>query len=260
MDFGVFFCRTGRFRCGFVVLHDNCVTMENSQITEEKMGMNTGAFSAGSHSEVVDLEVKESRLYSASKRLFDLVVGIIVLVLLIPIFPIIAVMIKLDTPGPIFFKQKRVGKNGRIFDFYKFRSMEKEAERKKEEIRDLNEQEGPLFKIKSDPRITNVGKFLRRSSFDELPQIFNVLKGDMSIVGPRPQIPSEVAQYRPWHRRRLDVTPGITCYWQISGRSHIGFEEWMRLDMEYLNSRSFWTDLVIFLKTIPAVIARKGAY
>ena len=119
---------------------------------------------------------------------------------------------------------------------------------------------GPCFKIKSDPRVTCVGKALRHSSLDEIPQIFNVLKGEMSIVGPRPPMPSEVSQYQPWHRRRLEVKPGITCLWQISGRSHIGFDEWMRLDMEYLKTRSFRTDLLIFLKTFPAVIARKGAY
>jgi lipopolysaccharide/colanic/teichoic acid biosynthesis glycosyltransferase len=134
------------------------------------------------------------------------------------------------------------------------------AEEQKAGLGQQNEQDGPVFKIKSDPRITNVGKFLRRSSLDEIPQILNVIKGDMSIVGPRPPLPSEVADYQPWHRRRLEVKPGITCLWQISGRSHIGFNEWMRLDMEYLKTRSFRADLLIFLKTIPAVIARKGAY
>lgn len=134
------------------------------------------------------------------------------------------------------------------------------ADRQKEALTNQNEQDGPVFKIKSDPRITSVGKFLRRSSLDEIPQILNVIKGDMSIVGPRPPLPSEVAGYQPWHRRRLEVKPGITCLWQISGRSQIGFNEWMRLDMEYLKTRSFRADLLIFLKTIPAVIARKGAY
>jgi len=124
----------------------------------------------------------------------------------------------------------------------------------------LNEQDGPVFKARSDPRVTNVGKFLRRSSLDEIPQIFNVVKGEMSVVGPRPPLPSEVEHYQPWHRRRLEVTPGITCLWQISGRSHLSFNEWMRLDMEYMKHRSFKTDLLILLKTIPAVIARKGAY
>lgn len=209
---------------------------------------------------IVNFPIRNSRVYYHSKRLFDLIVGIGVMIVLIPIFPIIAVMIKMDSPGPVFFKQKRVGKDGRIFDFYKFRSMHQKAEIEKERLKQLNEYDGPTFKMKADPRITNVGKFLRRSSFDEIPQIFNVIKGDMSIVGPRPQIPPEVAQYQPWHRRRLEVIPGITCYWQISGRNQIGFDEWMRLDLEYLRTRSMRTDLTILMKTIPAVIARKGAY
>jgi lipopolysaccharide/colanic/teichoic acid biosynthesis glycosyltransferase len=163
-----------------------------------------------------DFEIRESGLYSCCKRAFDLVIGLAALILLIPIFPVIAIMIRLDTAGPVFFRQDRIGKNGRVFKFYKFRSMEKDADEQKLGLREMNEYDGPTFKIKSDPRITSVGKFLRRSSFDELPQILNVLAGDMSIVGPRPQIPSEVAHYQPWHRRRLEVIPGITCYWQIS--------------------------------------------
>lgn len=216
--------------------------------------------SPGLGASITDFEVYDTRFYRAGKRIFDLAVGSLILLLLLPVFPVIAVMIKLDSPGSVFFKQKRVGKDGGIFDFYKFRSMQQSAEEKKEELKDLNEQAGPTFKIRSDPRITSVGKFLRRSSFDEIPQILNVLKGDMSIVGPRPHIPAEVSHYQPWHRRRLEVIPGITCYWQISGRSHISFDEWMRLDMEYLRTRCLRTDLLIFLKTIPAVIARKGAY
>jgi lipopolysaccharide/colanic/teichoic acid biosynthesis glycosyltransferase len=127
-------------------------------------------------------------------------------------------------------------------------------------LRPLSGVDGPVFKIKDDPRITRVGRFLRRSSLDELPQLLNVLKGEMSVVGPRPNLPSEVSQYLPWQKRRLEVTPGITCFWQIAGRSHIGFQEWMRLDLEYVRKRSYITDLKIMLKTVPAVIARKGAY
>jgi len=206
------------------------------------------------------VEVRNSQAYAAAKRAFDLVIGVIAVVLLLPILPLIAVMIKLDSPGPVFFKQDRVGENGKLFKFYKFRSMIHRAESEKHGLTGLNEQEGPVFKIRSDPRITSVGRFLRRSSLDEIPQMFNVLKGDMSIVGPRPPLPAEVANYQPWHMDRLAVKPGITCLWQISGRSQIGFNEWMRLDMEYLKTRSFKTDLLIFLKTVPAVIARKGAY
>lgn len=204
--------------------------------------------------------INNSAVYAVTKRAFDLVVGTLMLILLIPILPLIAVMIKLDTRGPVFFKQDRVGEGGKLFNFYKFRSMIHEADGSKASLIELNEQDGPVFKIRSDPRITSVGRFLRRSSLDEIPQIFNVLKGDMSVVGPRPPLPSEVVNYQPWHMGRLAVRPGITCLWQISGRSQIGFNEWMRLDMEYLKTRSFRTDLLIFLKTIPAVIARKGAY
>lgn len=205
-------------------------------------------------------EIRENLIYRTTKRLFDIVVGFLILILLLPIIPVIALMIRLDTPGPVFFKQNRVGKDGRIFKFYKFRSMLREAEGQQKTVQEFNEKDGPIFKIRSDPRITDVGRFLRRSSLDEIPQILNVLKGDMSLVGPRPPLPGEVQHYRPWHRKRLEVMPGITCLWQISGRSHISFDEWMRLDMEYLKNRSFKTDLMIFLKTIPAVIARKGAY
>lgn len=204
--------------------------------------------------------IHNSSVYVVTKRVFDVVVGTFMLILLIPILPLIAVMIKLDTRGPVFFKQVRVGEGGKLFKFYKFRSMIHEADGSKASLIELNEQDGPIFKIRSDPRITSVGRFLRRSSLDEIPQIFNVLKGDMSVVGPRPPLPSEVVNYQPWHMGRLAVKPGITCLWQISGRSQIGFNEWMRLDMEYLKTRSFRTDLLIFLKTIPAVIARKGAY
>ena len=207
-----------------------------------------------------DFVIRESFAYAVAKRAFDLLVASLALVLLIPIIPLIAVMIKLDTPGPVFFRQRRVGRAGRVFHFYKFRSMFAGADERKKEVEALNEQDGPVFKVRSDPRVTNVGRFLRRSSLDEIPQIFNVVKGEMSIVGPRPPLPSEVESYQPWHRRRLDVTPGITCLWQISGRSHLSFNEWMRLDIEYLKNRSMKTDLLIFFKTIPAVIARKGAY
>lgn len=204
--------------------------------------------------------VNDTRVYTAGKRLFDLAVGLIVFVLVIPIVPLIALMIKLDSPGPVFYRQDRVGKGGRLFRFYKFRSMYRESDRLRAELETKNEQEGPVFKMKADPRITPVGQFLRRSSMDEIPQILNVLRGEMSIVGPRPPLPVEVARYEPWHRRRLDVKPGITCLWQIAGRSQIGFDEWMRLDMEYLRTRSLRCDLTIFLKTLPAVMARRGAY
>ncbi|HXS09167.1 MAG TPA: sugar transferase [Candidatus Krumholzibacteria bacterium] len=207
-----------------------------------------------------DVVLNDTLAYIAGKRLFDLSVGLLAFVFVIPIVPLIALMIKLDSPGPVFYRQDRIGRGGRPFRFYKFRSMYREADRRRTELESRNEQEGPVFKIKADPRITPVGQFLRRSSVDEIPQILNVLRGDMSIVGPRPPLPVEVARYQPWHRRRLDVKPGITCLWQIAGRSQIGFDEWMRLDMEYLRTRSLRTDMAIFLKTLPAVMARRGAY
>ncbi len=204
--------------------------------------------------------VRENRLYLALKRATDIVVALILLILFLPIIPVVTILIKLDSHGSVLYKQKRVGKDGKQFDFYKFRSMVKGAELAINSLRPLIGLDGPIFKIKDDPRITRVGRFLRRSSLDELPQLLNVLKGDMSIVGPRPNLPSEVTHYLPWQKKRLDVSPGITCYWQIAGRSHIGFHEWMRLDLEYIRKRSLATDLKILLKTIPAVIARKGAY
>lgn len=205
-------------------------------------------------------EVGEKRAFSFVKRAIDIIVASMIILLFLPVIPVIVLLVKLDSSGPILFKQRRVGKNGQEFDFYKFRSMFTGAENVISALRPLSGVDGPIFKLKEDPRVTRVGRFLRRSSLDELPQLLNVLKGDMSIVGPRPNLPSEVSQYLPWQKRRLDVTPGITCFWQISGRSHIGFQEWMRLDLEYIRHRSLVTDLKIIVKTIPAVIARKGAY
>ncbi len=183
-----------------------------------------------------------------------------ILLLLGPVLPLVAIMIRLDSPGPVLYRQDRIGKGGRTFKFYKFRSMRADSDRLRADLESKNEMSGPAFKIKNDPRVTDVGQFLRRSSLDEIPQIFNVLKGDMSIVGPRPALPGEVARYESWHRRRLAVKPGITCLWQVTGRSHLSFDEWMRLDIEYMSRRSLRADVAIFFKTIPAVIARRGAY
>jgi lipopolysaccharide/colanic/teichoic acid biosynthesis glycosyltransferase len=208
----------------------------------------------------VPLRVAGGLGYRAAKRAADIALGAAGLILLLPLLPAIVVLIKLDSPGPVLFRQQRVGQGGRLFTCYKFRSMTADAEARKPGLADLNEASGAAFKIRDDPRITAIGHFLRRSSLDEVPQLLNVLRGQMSIVGPRPQIPSEVARYASWHRRRLDVKPGITCLWQVSGRSHIGFEEWMRLDLEYVQRRGAALDLMILLRTLPAVIARKGAY
>lgn len=198
--------------------------------------------------------------YRLAKRAVDVLGAGAGLILVVPLLPFIAAMIKLETAGPILFKQVRVGRRGRLFPCYKFRSMSTDAELRKAELDHLNEATGAAFKIKDDPRITRVGRFLRRSSLDEFPQLWNVLVGDMSIVGPRPQIPSEVADYTPEQARRLVAKPGLTCLWQVSGRSQLDFEEWMALDQEYVRRRSFAYDLEILLRTLPAVIERKGAY
>ena len=198
--------------------------------------------------------------YRLIKRLFDLTAAIGGLILLLPLFPFIVLLIKLESKGPIFFKQQRVGYNGQLFGCYKFRSMLVDAEALKVELAHLNEATGAAFKIKDDPRITGVGRFLRRSSLDEFPQLFNILTGDMSVIGPRPQIPSEVGDYTSEHAQRLLVKPGLTCLWQVSGRSHLDFQEWMALDREYVQNRSVIFDLKILARTLPAVIERKGAY
>jgi len=205
-------------------------------------------------------ELPNSPVYRVAKRLFDVLFALTGLLLLAPLLPMVVLLIKLDSPGTILFAQRRVGQGGRLFTCYKFRSMVRGAEAMKADLAELNEATGPAFKIREDPRITKVGAFLRRSSLDEIPQLFNVLRGQMSVVGPRPQIPAEVELYEPWQRRRLEVKPGITCLWQIAGRSHIGFDEWMRLDLEYVRRRGLRLDVWIVLHTLPAVIARKGAY
>ncbi len=194
------------------------------------------------------------------KRVVDLTLGAAGLLVALPLYLLCALAIKLDTPGPVLYCSTRVGLGGRTFTFYKLRSMIHGADKTRHQIAHLNEVSGPVFKIARDPRITRVGRILRRTSLDELPQIFNVLKGDMSLVGPRPPIPQEVVQYEPWQLRRLSVRPGITCLWQVSGRSRLGFDEWMRLDMEYVERRSFGLDLSILARTIPAVFGGKGAY
>lgn len=194
------------------------------------------------------------------KRPLDIVASVIGLVALSPLFIVLAAMVKFDSRGPVFFRQMRVGKDGREFEFYKFRSMVQDAEEMKNKLMHLNELEGPVFKISDDPRITPIGRFLRRTSLDELPQLFNVLRGDMSLVGPRPPLPAEVANYESWQRQKLSVLPGITCLWQISGRNHIGFTEWMRLDIEYIRRQSFGVDVKILVRTLPAVLLRKGAF
>jgi lipopolysaccharide/colanic/teichoic acid biosynthesis glycosyltransferase len=219
-----------------------------------------GGFATFTAEAETKIQTQESWTYLVVKRLVDILAALAGLILLAPLLPFILVLIKLETDGPILFKQLRVGQHGRLFHCYKFRSMEVGAEERKEELEHLNEATGAAFKIKHDPRITGVGRFLRQSSLDEFPQLLNVLKGEMSIVGPRPQIPEEVRQYTPQQALRLLVKPGLTCLWQISGRSHLDFEEWMKLDLEYVQQHSLRFDFMILCSTLPAVIERKGAY
>jgi exopolysaccharide biosynthesis polyprenyl glycosylphosphotransferase len=195
----------------------------------------------------------------ALKRLFDIAVSAGALVLLAPLLLAVALLVKLTSRGPIFFKQVRAGLHGRPFHMFKFRTMVVNAEALREKLLSLNEQTGPVFKMKNDPRITRVGAFLRKHSIDELPQLINVLRGDMSVVGPRPPIPKEVAQYEGWQCRRLSVRPGLTCIWQVSGRNQISFEDWMYMDMQYIDHWSFSQDLSLILKTVPVVLTGRGA-
>ncbi|HYX92029.1 MAG TPA: sugar transferase [Myxococcaceae bacterium] len=195
----------------------------------------------------------------ALKRLFDVVLSATSLLVLAPAFAAVALLIKLDSPGPVFFRQQRVGLRGRTFAMLKFRTMVQGAEKIRAELDQKNEQRGPVFKIKNDPRITAVGRFLRKHSIDELPQLLNVLRGEMSIVGPRPPLPSEVQKYAAWQRRRLSVRPGLTCIWQVSGRNQITFDEWMLLDMQYIDHWSFREDLRLVLRTVPVVLTGRGA-
>jgi lipopolysaccharide/colanic/teichoic acid biosynthesis glycosyltransferase len=201
------------------------------------------------------------RLSYLAKRLLDIVVSTLALVALLPVFIVTALSIVVENPGPVFFVQTRVGRNGRHFRFYKFRSMVVNAEKLKSELAAQNEsKDGVIFKMKKDPRITRTGRIIRKFSIDELPQLINVLKGDMSLVGPRPPVPKEVEQYTLEQRKRLHAIPGITGLWQVSGRSDIPFTDQVRLDLQYIQSAGVINDLRLLLRTIPAVLSGKGAY
>jgi exopolysaccharide biosynthesis polyprenyl glycosylphosphotransferase len=193
------------------------------------------------------------------RRLMDLAIVCVLGIPAVLIISAASIAIKVTSPGPVFFKQERCGLNGRIFTMYKLRSMIDNAEETRAELEALNEMDGPVFKSSRDPRRTPVGKFLRKFSIDEFPQLFNVLRGDMSLVGPRPPLPQEVARYESWQRRRLSMKPGITCLWQISGRNEVSFHEWMKLDLTYIDNWSLLLDLKILLKTVPVVLLGKGA-
>lgn len=194
------------------------------------------------------------------KRSLDVSISLLLISLSFPIVALLAGAIKLTSRGAVLYRQTRCGLNGRRFTLYKLRTMVEDAEKQLETLEHLNEMDGPVFKVRRDPRITPLGRFLRRWSLDELPQLFNVLRGDMSLVGPRPPIPSEVARYQRWQRRRLSMKPGLTCLWQISGRNHLDFDRWMELDLEYIDSWTPWLDIKILLRTVPAVLTGRGAF
>lgn len=205
--------------------------------------------------------VNQNNKYLKVKRVFDLILSFILLIFLLPIFIAVAILIKLDDPkGKVFFRQSRIGKNEKKFDMYKFRSMYTDAEERLAELSHLNEIEGKMFKIKKDPRITRVGKHIREYSIDELPQIINVIKGNMSLIGPRPPLISEYKLYSEYDKNRLVVEPGITGLWQVSGRNSLSFSKMVELDIEYIKSMSLKNDLVIFFKTIVVVLKKENAY
>ena len=205
-------------------------------------------------------ENKENlKFYEIFKRGIDIIGAGSGLLLLSPVIAIVACAVKFTSKGTVFFSQKRVGKNGELFDMYKFRSMVVNAEELKEKLAHQNEMSGPMFKMKDDPRVTKVGKFIRKTSLDELPQLWNVLKGDMSLVGPRPSLPKEVAQFEKWMYKRLSVKPGLTCFWQVSGRNNIDFEDWMKLDIKYVDERNIWIDIKLIFKTVLVLFGDKNA-
>lgn len=207
------------------------------------------------------VNANDSSIYLFVKRLLDIMGSLVGIIILSPLFLLIAILIKMEDPkGSVFFKQTRLGENESPFYMFKFRSMVANAEELKATLVKQNEAAGPVFKIKKDPRVTKTGSFIRKTSIDELPQLFNVLKGEMSLVGPRPPLPNEVNQYSQHEKQRLKVTPGLTCYWQVSGRSNIGFDEWVELDLKYINERNIWIDIKLIFKTVFVLFGSKDAY
>lgn len=204
-------------------------------------------------------DTEQKPVYDAVKRMFDIVASLAAIIVLSWVFLLIAIAIKIEDGGKVFFTQIRVGKDGKFYRMHKFRSMCEGAERMKHKLADENEMDGPVFKVKDDFRITKVGSFIRKYSLDELPQLFDILFGHMSVVGPRPPLGTEVMQYDAYSMRRLCVKPGLTCYWQCSGRNDIKFDEWMRLDNKYIDERSAWLDLKLIFKTVPAVLKGQGS-
>ncbi len=204
-------------------------------------------------------QMKHREVYEFIKRALDIICSLIGLIVLMPILVIVAILIRIESKGSIIFSQDRVGKNGIVFKMYKFRSMVGNAEELKEKLASENERTGPMFKIKNDPRITKVGRFIRKTSIDELPQLVNILKGEMTIVGPRPSLPDEVKSFEVWMLKRLSVKPGLTCYWQVSGRNNIEFNEWMELDIKYVKERNLLIDVKLIFKTFFVLFGDKNA-
>jgi lipopolysaccharide/colanic/teichoic acid biosynthesis glycosyltransferase len=201
------------------------------------------------------------RFQSVAKRLLDVVIATTALVLLAPLFVVVAALVRWTSPGPVFYRWSVLGKHARPFVGYKFRTMVADADRLKSHYMHHNEMTGPVFKLRNDPRVTPLGRWLRKYSVDELPQLWSVVKGDMSLVGPRPPSAEEFIRFEPWQRGKLAVTPGITCLWQVSGRSEISdFATWAALDLEYIRGWNLWLDVVLLLRTIPAVVTARGAY
>jgi len=194
-------------------------------------------------------QMEHREVYEFLKRAVDIICSLIGLLVLMPILVIVVILIRIESKGSIIFSQDRVGKDGIVFKMYKFRSMVVNAEALKKQLTNENERTGPMFKIKNDPRITKVGRIIRKTSIDELPQLVNILKGEMSIVGPRPSLPDEVKEFEGWMLKRLNVKPGLTCYWQVAGRNDIEFNEWMELDVKYVKERDFLIDVKLILKT-----------
>lgn len=207
-----------------------------------------------------EIDSKEtSGYYEVMKRGIDVIGSLVGLVLLSPILLIVILAIKFESKGPVFFSQERVGLNGKVFKMHKFRSMIVNAEDLLVHLKDQNEMSGPMFKMKDDPRITKVGKFIRKTSIDEFPQLINVLRGEMSLVGPRPNLPAEVAKFEDWMKVKLLVKPGLTCYWQVRGRNNIDFEDWMKLDEKYVRDRSLLLDIILIFKTFLLIFGDKNA-
>ena len=210
--------------------------------------------------EISKILERESKLYLFIKRSIDIICSLAGIIVLSPVFLIVAVLIKIEDPkGSIFFCQERNGQHPNTFKMYKFRSMVHNAEELLKDLQHKNEQTGPAFKMADDPRITKVGKFIRKTSLDELPQLFNILKGDMSLVGPRPPIPREVREYNSYQMQRLLVKPGLTCIWQVSGRNNIGFDEWVEMDLEYIKNRNLLLDIKLILKTVKVLFGDSNA-